>query len=116
MYAVLEKDTWEMATLAVTPNLQRIMDVLKRGMACRKARYPQLYPEGVYDEIIDDPKAAVEFLESERNAFQKGGEPVKDSQTIAVLRRVYAGPEVLRTNGGHPRYSLIYVVVRLVVE
>lgn len=116
MYAVLEKDTWEMATLAVTPDLRKIMDVLKREVARRKAKYPQLYPEGVYDEIVDDPKAAVEFLESERNAFQKGGNPTKDSQTVAVLRRVNAGPEVLRTNGGRPRYSLVYVVVKLLVE
>lgn len=116
MYTVLEKDTWEMATLAVTPDLQKIMDALKRGMTCRKAKYPQLYPEGVYDEIVDDPKAAVEFLESERNTFPKGGNPVKDSQTVAVLRRVNARPEVLRANGGHPHYSLVYVVVKLVVQ
>ena len=116
MYAVLKGDTWEMEALAVTPCLQKILDVLSRGSAARKARYPQLYPEGVYDEIVKDPKAAVDFLESERNAFQRGTELTKDRQTVAVLRRVDARQETLRTNGGQPRYALRYTVVKLAVE
>lgn len=117
MYAVLEKDTWEMATLAVTPDLQKLLGAIGRANAARKARHPQLYPEGVYDEIVDDPKAAVDYLEKhERNAFQRGENPVKDGQTVAVVRRVTATPEALRTNGGQPRYTLIYTVVKLRVE